>query len=162
MSNANCTQFEDYLSQKLQNGIKNEKIKKALSVTSISFKHLPSKMLAPIPKDRYEIKKVASHPWVELQFNETFQKISDRWKYDAVQEIANAMGVSFDQIKTNIQQNPFGPIGGIYNIKKYKYLKNRTYRISNIKKNFFSETLENQENRFKFTVMKIFSLLYFV
>jgi hypothetical protein len=124
--NTSTSERKEYFKVEVQKGLKRQKHQSLLNGTPIPFRHLLYKLMEPNPQDRYDIHMLENHPWIYEEFTEKFQEISGDWKYDAVQETADAMGVSFAQVMSNIEEDPYGPVGGIYNIKKYLYLENRT------------------------------------
>jgi hypothetical protein len=85
------------------------------------FKDLVSKMLNPSRSHRLKIQEVEQHPWILGVFVEEFPQIDDRWKHDTIKKYAESNNFSEQSVEEQLLQNPFGPLGGMYNIEKHQY-----------------------------------------
>lgn len=85
------------------------------------FKDLVSKMLNPSSTHRLKIQEVEKHQWILGVFVEEFPPVDERWKRETIMRFAENDNLVAKSVAQQLVQNPFGQLGGMYNIEKLQY-----------------------------------------
>lgn len=85
------------------------------------FKDLISQMLNPSKEKRLSIDKVKKHDWIAGAFLEEYPPIDDIWKQKLYKAYSVQTGLSVDIVRDKIAKNPYGKMGGMFNIEKYTH-----------------------------------------
>lgn len=78
-------------------------------------------MLNPKRTHRLKIQEIEKHPWILGVFVEEFPPVDERWKRDTIQRYAKSQNISTGSVAEDLKMNPFGQLGGMYNIEKHQY-----------------------------------------
>lgn len=89
------------------------------------FKDLVSKMLNPSREFRLKIEQVQKHPWIAGVFSEQFTPVNAKWKSETFQKYSKNFNLTIEEVSDEIIKQPFGQLGGIYNIEKHLHQVNR-------------------------------------
>lgn len=87
-------------------------------------------MLHPEPQQRFSIGQVGDHAWIRGWQAETFMPLDEKSKSEIIQKCFVDHHKTTDIHKV-IDESPFGPIGGVFNIQKHLYQSiklSQTYR----------------------------------
>lgn len=90
------------------------------------FKDLVSQMLNPLPEHRLSIEQVKEHPWNSSAFVEEFTPIDEAWKSEKLESYAAKCNLTMDEVTKELSENPYGKLGGIYNIEKHMHQMEKT------------------------------------
>lgn len=82
------------------------------------LKDLVSKMLNPNRPLRLKIHQVEKHQWIQGVLVEEFEPITAEWQEETLQKIAKTSTVEVDDVVDELGKNPYGKLGGFYNIEK--------------------------------------------
>jgi hypothetical protein len=79
-------------------------------------------MLHPDSEKRFSIEQVKEHCWIRGWQDEIFIPLDVKSKSEIIQKCCFDHKISsLTDINNKIEINPYGPIGGIYNIHKHLY-----------------------------------------
>lgn len=78
-------------------------------------------MLNPSRSHRLKIHEVEQHPWILGVFVEEFPQIDERWQRETIKRFAESSNLTVESVGDQLLQNPFGQLGGMYNIEKHQY-----------------------------------------
>lgn len=77
-------------------------------------------MLNPSRQQRLTIEQVEKHQWVFGVFIEEFSALDEKWKEKTFQKyVKDYEFTTVEQVSEEIEKNPFGSLGGIFNIEKH-------------------------------------------
>lgn len=76
-------------------------------------------MLNPSRQLRLKVQQVEKHSWVLSSYEETFEAVSRDWKNQTTKKIAKDFNLEVDAVASELESNPFGRLGGVYNIGKH-------------------------------------------
>lgn len=78
-------------------------------------------MLNPSKEKRLSIEKVKQHNWIAGAFVDEYPPIDEKWKQKIYKAYSEQSKLSVDIVSDRIAKNPFGKMGGMFNIEKYEY-----------------------------------------
>lgn len=76
-------------------------------------------MLNPSRQLRLKVQQVEKHSWVLSSYEETFEDVSRDWKSQTTKRIAKDFKLGVDEVAAELEGNPFGQLGGAFNIEKH-------------------------------------------
>lgn len=94
------------------------------SFLSSVVKNLLLKMLTPQPQLRLSITQVSEHAWIKSfrdVGNTAFTPIDDKLKRKIIEKTSADHKIPITEMCKQLDENPFGPIGGIFNVEKFLY-----------------------------------------
>lgn len=78
-------------------------------------------MLNPSKEKRLSIKMVKKHNWIAGAFVEEYPPVDEKWKQKIYKAYSEQNKLSVDIVRDKIAKNPFGQMGGMFNIEKYMH-----------------------------------------
>lgn len=78
-------------------------------------------MLNPSRQLRLKVHQVEKHSWVMSAYEETFEDVGKDWKSQTVKKIAKDFKLEVDEVASELEESPFGRLGGVFNIEKHRH-----------------------------------------
>lgn len=94
-------------------------------------------MLEPVPQRRWNIGQVSEHAWIKSfrdVGNTAFAPLDEEIKGKIIEKCFAGHKTPITEIRKQLDENPHGPIGGVFNIEKFLYqsteANNRAIKVS--------------------------------